>query len=269
MPNETDVILENMREKYHIDKKTMLLIKQALSRIDAIDESKTFRYESVEKFERKLAHLNILKKKATESFRPFADAHHTSLCAAMGVPMMNSIDKSKKAGNYEAFHELFGLTNAKAKRFGLAALYSSIKGQKNEVPYTYNIVFDRDSPWTYRNEVEHMEEYARYHFNSYMINHVVDEESNPFSPVIELYEHGAADFIFMQTAQDGTIKERLATFHLVDIPKIGKVIAIHMTGDEKLVHYRRWGEPYFTINSIKGPVKLRVIGIADQRFIAD
>jgi hypothetical protein len=114
-----------------------------------------------------------------------------------------------------------------------------------------------------------MEEYARYHFNSHVINHVVDEISNPFSPVIELYEYGVADFIFMQTEQDGKIKERLATFHLVDIPKIGNVIAIHMTGDEKLVHYRRWGEPYFTINSIKGEIKLRIIGIAEQRFIAD
>ncbi|HJW19023.1 MAG TPA: hypothetical protein VJ571_00520 [Candidatus Nitrosotalea sp.] len=269
MPNETDIMLENIIEKYQIDEKTMLLIKQALNRIDAIDESKTFGYESIEEFERKLSHLNKLKKKATESFRPFAEAYHTSLCAAMGVPMMNSIDKSKKTGNYAVFHELFGLTNAKAKKFGLAALYSSIKGQKNEIPDTYNIVFDRDSPWTYRNEVEHMEEYARYHFNSYMINHVVDETSNPFVPVMELYEYGAADFIFMQTEQDGTTKERLATFHPVNIPKIGKVIAIHMMEDEKLVHYRRWGEPYFTINSINVYAKLRIIGIANQRFISD
>ena len=81
---------------------------------------------------------------------------------------------------------MFGLTNAKAKRFGLAALYSSIQGQKNKTPNTYNIVFDRDSPWTYRNEAEHMEEYARYHFNSYLINHVENTESNPFEPVMAL-----------------------------------------------------------------------------------
>ncbi len=114
-----------------------------------------------------------------------------------------------------------------------------------------------------------MEEYARYHFNSYAINHVMDRTSNPFVPVIELYEYGVADFIFMQTEQRGTIKERLATFHLVSITKIGNVIAVHMIGDEKLIHYRRWGDPYFTINSIKGQTKLRIIGIADQRFIAD
>ena len=269
MPDETSIMLKDIEEKYQIDQKIMLLIKQALNRIDAIDESKTFRYETIEEFERKISHLNMLKKKATESFRPFADAYHTSLCAAMGVPMMNSIDKSKKDGNYEAFHELFGLTNAKAKRFGLAALYSAIKGQKNDVPDAYNIVFDRDSPWTYRNEAEHMEEYARYHFNSYMINHVVDEASNPFVPVIELYEYGTADFIFMQTEQDRTIRERLATFHLVDIPKIGKVIAIHMSGEEKLIHYRKWGEPYFTINSINGHPKLKIVGIANQRFVLD
>ncbi|MDH2908006.1 MAG: hypothetical protein PXX83_07940 [Candidatus Nitrosotalea sp.] len=270
MPNEIDtIILENIMEKYHLDKKTIFLTKQAWNRIDTIDESKTFRYQSVEEFEKKLSHLNRLKEKATEAFRPFSDAYHASLCAAMGIPMIYSIEKSKKTGSYEAFHELFGLTNAKAKRFGLAALYSSIQGQKNKVQDTYNIVFDRDSPWTYRNEAEHMEEYARYHFNSYMINHVVDEESNPFVPVIELYEYGVADFIFMQTEQHGTIKERLATFHPVSIPKIGNVISVHMTGDEKLVHYRRWGDPYFTINSIKGQTKLRIIGIADQRFIAD
>jgi len=262
-------MFENIIEKHQIDKKTMLLMQQALNRIYAIDESKTFEYEPIYEFERKLSHLNKLKKKATESFRPFAEAYHTSLCAAMGAPMMNSIEKSRNAGNYEVFYELFGLTNAKAKRFGLAALYSSIKGQKNQVPDTYNIVFDRDSPWTHRNEVEHMEEYARYHFNRYMINHVVDKTSNPFVSVIELYEHGAADFIFMQTEQDGTIKERLTTFHPISIPKIGKVIAVHMIGDEKLVHYRRWGEPYFTINSVNKHTKLKIIGIANQRFISD
>ncbi len=270
MLNEIDIIiLENIIKKYQIDKKTISLIKQSLNKVDAIDESKTFRYESLEEFEKKIAHLNKLKEKATESFRPFADRYSTSLCAAMGVPMMESIEKSKKNGNYEAFHELFGLTNAKAKRFGLAALYSSIQGQKNDVPHTYNIVFDRDSPCTYRNEAEHMEEYARYHFNSYMINHVTEETSNPFIPVMELYENGAADFIFMQTEQNRTIKERLATFHTVNIPEIGNVIAVHITGDEKLVHYRRWGEPYFIIKSLKGQTELRIIGIADQRFIAD
>jgi hypothetical protein len=147
MLNETDITtLENILEKYQIDEKTRSLIKQSLNRIDAIDESKTFRYESLEKFEKKLSQLNRLKEKATESFRPFADSYHTSLCAAMGVPMMKSIEKAKKAGNYEVFYELFGLTSAKAKKFELAALYSSINGQKNEIPDAYNIVFDRDSP---------------------------------------------------------------------------------------------------------------------------
>jgi hypothetical protein len=42
-----------------------------------------------------------------------------------------------------------------------------------------------------------------------------------------------------------------------------------MTGDEKLMHYRKWGDPYFTIHPIEGKTKLRVVGIADQRFMAD
>jgi hypothetical protein len=40
-----------------------------------------------------------------------------------------------------------------------------------------------------------------------------------------------------------------------------------MAGDDKLFHYRRWGEPYFTLNAIKEKTKLRIIGIADQRFV--
>ncbi|MGI0018780.1 MAG: hypothetical protein ACREA1_08720 [Nitrosotalea sp.] len=270
MASETDMtILDKIITKYQIGKDTAYFIEQAFARINAIDESKTFTYESLETFEKKLPHLNNLKEKATKSFSPFADRYDTSLCAAMGIPMVQSIEKSKDTGNYEAFHELFGLTNAKAKRFGLAALYSSIQGQKNKTPETYNIVFDRDSPWTYRNESEHMEEYARYHFNSYMINHVEHTESNPFGHVMEIYELGAADFIFMQTEQDKIKKEILATFHTVNIPDKGNVIAVHMTGDEKLFHYRRWGDPYFAISSINGQAKLKVTGIADQRFRTD
>lgn len=270
MINETDMsTLNTIISQHQIDKDAASLVVQAFTRINAVDETKTFRYESLEEFEKRLPQLDYLKEKATESFRPFADKYDTSLCASMGIPMMESITKSRKTGNYEAFHEIFGLTNAKAKRFGLAALYSAINGTKNKVPGSYNIVFDRDSPWTYKNEAEHMEEYARYHFNSYMINHVENTKSNPFEPVMELYEYGAADFIFMQTKQDEMISERLATFHTVNIPDKGDVIAVHMTGDEKLFHYRKWGEPYFAINPINGQTKLKIIGIADQRFLAD
>lgn len=273
MIDETDnIILDEIIVKHRIDQETASLMRQSLNRINAINESKNFTYEPLAEFEKRLPKLNSLKEKATESFRPFANRYHTSLCASMGVPMMESIFTSKKSGNYEAFHALFGLTNAKAKRFGLAALYSALQGQKNNIPNTgaiYNIVFDRDSPWTYRNEVEHMEEYARYHFNSDVINEVENSASNPFEPVISLYEYGSVDFIFMQTEYDKVRTERLCTFHTVNIPNKGNVLAIHMTGDEKLTHYRKWGEPYFTIHPVEGKTKLRIIGIADQRFMAD
>jgi hypothetical protein len=42
-----------------------------------------------------------------------------------------------------------------------------------------------------------------------------------------------------------------------------------LTGDEKLLHYRRWGEPYFTIHPVNDKTELKIIGIADQRFMAD
>ena len=273
MSNEIDLtLLDEIVKKHQINKETSYLMRQSVNRVNKIDESKTFRYEPLTEFEKRLPHLNRLKKKATESFRPFADRYHTSLCASMGIPMMEAIYQSKKAGDYEVIHEIFGLTNTKAKRFGLAALYSALQGQKNEIPHgepVYNIVFDRDSPWTYRNEVEHMEEYARYHFNSYVINEIENQSSNPFEPIISLYEYGSADFIFMQIEDDGVRAERLCTFHTVNIPNKGNVLAVHMTGDEKLMHYRRWGEPYFTIHPAQGQTKLKIIGIADQRFIAD
>ena len=261
--------LEEIIEKYQISKKISPLIRQSLNRIEMINESKTFRYESLAEFQERLPQLNKLKEKATSAFRPFASRYQTSLCASMGVPMMESITQSEKDGNYNAIHELFGLTNAKAKRFGLAALYSALRGQKNEIPHEdtiYNIVFDRDSPWTFRNEAEHMEEYARYHFNSYLINEVENPASNPFEPVISLYEFGSADFIFMQTEVDREISEKLCTFHTINIPGEGNVLGVHMTGDKKLIHFRKWGDPYFTIHPLEGQAKLKVIGIADQRF---
>ena len=270
--NRNLVLFDEIIKKHQIDNEVGSLMRQSVSRVDKIDESKTFRYEPILEFEKRLSQLNTLKQKATESFRPFADKYCTSLCASMGVPMMEAIFESKKAGNYEIIHEIFGLTNAKAKRFGLAALYSALHGQKNEIPHTeptYNIVFDRDSPWTYRNEVEHMEEYARYHFNSYVINEIENQSSNPFESVISLYENGCADFIFMQTESDGKRSEKLCTFHTIDIPDKGNVIAVHMTGDEKVLHFRKWGEPYFTIHPVEGQTKLKIIGIADQRFNAD
>ena len=273
MNNNTDLImLEEIIKKYQIKDETSTLMRRSVTRVNKIDESKTFVYEPLVEFEKRLPQLNILKEKATDSFRPFADRHHTSLCASMGIPMMESIFQSKNEGNYQVIHEIFGLTNAKAKRFGLAALYCALQGQKNEIPHgepAYNIVFDRDSPWTYRNEVEHMEEYARYHFNSYVINEIENQSSNPFEPVISLYEFGSSDFIFMQTELDGKRSEKLCTFHTVNIPDKGNVIAVHMTGDEKLFHFRKWGEPYFVIHPVKDQTKLKITGIADQRFLAD
>jgi hypothetical protein len=267
MLNKQDInIFGEIIKKYHITQETASFMEYAITRIDSIDESKTFRYVPVAEFEKKIQRLNTLKERATKAFEPFAKRYATSLCAAMGIPMSKAISSSKKTGNYDAIYELFGLTNAKAKRFGLAALYCALEGQKTDIGHEYNIVFDRDSPWTYRNEAEHMEEYARYHFNSYMINHVQDIASNPFDSVMELYEFGIADFIFMQTEQDGVKKERLGTFHTVNIPDKGNVIAVHMTGDKSIFHYRRWGDPYFRIKPVKEDTGLHITGIADQRF---
>lgn len=253
-----------------LKEETVQSIIQSLTRIDAIDETKTFSYEDLQKFENRLPEIIKFKEKAISSFRPFAEKYKTSLCASMGIPMMESIEHSKDEGTYETFHEIFGLTNAKAKRFGLAALYCAIKGNKTDAPLSnapYNIVFDRDSPWTYRNEAEHMEEYARYHFNSYVINETSQHATNPFESVISLYEKGIADFIFMQTEEGQVKDEKLCTFHTINIPSKGNVIGIHTDLDDSIRYFRKWGEPYFILRSIYDvPVKLKVVGIADQRF---
>ncbi|MEO9277887.1 MAG: hypothetical protein ABI340_08950 [Nitrososphaera sp.] len=268
---ETDEeIASDIIKQTHIKKEIAQSIIQSLSRIDLIDESKTFSYENLKKFENRLPEIIKLKEKAILSFRPFAEKYKISLCASMGIPMMKSITDSKDAGTYEVFHQIFGLTNAKAKRFGLAALYCAIRGDKADTPTSnvpYNIVFDRDSPWTYRNEAEHMEEYARYHFNSYVINEAYKQTYNPFEPVISLYEKGIADFIFMQTEENQITDEKLCTFHMINIPSKGNVIGIHMNLDDHIKYFRKWGEPYFNLRSVQDtPVELKVTGIADQRF---
>jgi len=265
---------ESITKKYRLDDKISALVLNSVKRILAIDEENTFAYQEIADFEKNLSKIQEMKKLATESFRPFAARYHTSLCASMGFPMMSAITDSKTAGMYEVFHEVFGITNAKAKRFGLAALYSATRGEKTDIPNEdgiYNIVFDRDSPWTYRNEAEHMEEYARYHFNSYLISEVMKKtnSTNLFDPVISLYENGAADFIFMQTRKDGITEEKLCTLHTVKTSR-GNVIGVHMAGDDRLQYYRKWGEPYSRIRSFDGTAtKIKIIGIADQRFIPD
>ncbi len=270
MFDNDEEIMNNIIKHARLKKETVRSIIQSLNRIDLIDESKTFSYEDLKNFENRLPEIIKLKEKATSAFRPFAEKYQTSLCASMGIPMMEAITHSRDAGTYEIFHQIFGLSNAKAKRFGLAALYCAIKGNKGDIPLSdvpYNIVFDRDSPWTYRNEVEHMEEYARYHFNSYVINEASEHTTNPFEPVISLYEKGTADFIFMQTEENQVRDEKICTFHMINIPSKGNVIGVHMGLDDKIMYFRKWGEPYFSLRSVYGiPVKLKVIGIADQRF---
>ncbi len=267
-------IVESITKRHGLDDKISMLVLNTIKRILAINEENTFAYQNLVHFENSIPKIQEMKKLATESFRLFATKYHTSLCASMGFPMMSAITDSKTAGMYEVFHEIFGITNAKAKRFGLAALYSATKGEKTDLPNVggiYNIVFDRDTPWTYRNEAEHMEEYARYHFNSYLINEVMKKTNsvNPFDPVMSLYENGTADFIFMQTRQDGVTEEKLCTFHTVKT-SAGNIIGVHMTGDDKLQYYRKWGDPYFKIRSFGSTaIKIKIIGIADQRFRPD
>jgi len=274
--NKTDdiAIAESITKRHKMNSKTSGLVLNSIKRILAVNEESTFAYQDLVHFEKSIPKIQEMKKLATESFRPFATKYHTSLCASMGFPMMSAITDSKTSGMYEMFHEIFCITNAKAKRFGLEALYSAMKGEKTDIPNAggvYNIVFDRDSPWTYRNEAEHMEEYARYHFNSYLINEVMKKpnSANPFDPVMSLYENGAADFIFMQTRQDMVTEEKLCTFHMVDT-SAGRIIGVHMAGDDKLQHYRKWGDPYFKIRSFgSAATKIKIIGIADQRFMPD
>ncbi len=270
MRDREEEIIDEIIQQSGIKNEIVESIKRSLSRIYMINESKTFTYEDLEKFEDRLPEIIKLKEKATISFKPYAERYNTSLCASMGIPMMDSINHSKDEGTYNVFYEIFGLANAKAKKFGLAALYCAIRGSKANMPnpeLPYNIVFDRDSPWTYRNEAEHMEEYARYHFNSYIINERNEKIPNPFDPVISLYERRIADFIFMQTEENGISEEKLVTFHTINIPSKGNVVGVHMGFDNSLKYFRKWGEPYFILRSVNdAPVKLKITGIADQRF---
>ncbi len=120
-------IVESITKRYEIDDNVSMKVLNAIKRILAINEENTFAYQDLVQFEKNIPKIQEMKKRATESFRPFAIKYHTSLCASMGFPMMNAIRDSKIADMYEMFHEIFCITNAKAKRFGLAALYSADK----------------------------------------------------------------------------------------------------------------------------------------------
>lgn len=261
-------ILRDKLEDHQFSKNSRNYVRSAIDRIYDINESKTFVYSALREFEGRLTRIEALKEFATAAFKPFADDHGTTLCESMGFPMMDAIENSHRKRKYDAFFDILGVTNYKAKIFGLEALKAAMAGERNDIPESYNIVFDRDTPWTYRNEAGHMEEYARYHFNSYVISELNKTGGNPFDPVISLYEEGACDFIFMRTQEDGKKEvEKLATFHTVEIPGNGKVLGVHFHGDNGLKYYRRWGDPYTLLKSVKDEhVKLKVTGIADQRY---
>ena len=59
--NNTDLtILDEIIKKYQIKNEAASLMRRSVSRISKIDESKTFRYEPLEEFEKRLPQLNSL-----------------------------------------------------------------------------------------------------------------------------------------------------------------------------------------------------------------
>ena len=256
-------------------------VTDALRRVLGIDEQKIFRYVPIESFEKALPEISGLQDAATDAFRPYSVEHQKSLCASMGYPMMDSLRYVSGKKKLEALHDIFSVTARKAVRFWEAALVAAREGERNELPTHddgygqyqrgdfYNIVFDRDSNLTYRNEAGHMSDYFRYHVNSYVAREAAldgAESGNPFDPVISLYEHGAADFIFMQTREHGVEKERLSTFHLVKAD--GKnFIGVSMAGDKCLKYHRKWGDHYHNVRGMTDEdVEMKIIGVAETRY---
>lgn len=263
-------ILEKKMDEYAFDNESRSEIYFAVERIFNIDESATFRYEPLKSFEDRLSRIEALKKMATEAFRPFAESYKCTLCQSMGVPLSDFMEYASKKGKQDAFHEVFGVTNYKARMFSAEALSASTKGEKNFPHAGYNIAFDRDSSCTYWNEVQHIDRYARYHFNSYVIGEFGEGVWNQFDSVISLYEQGANDFIFMVTEEGGKEKEKLATFHTVEIPKKGNVLGVHFYEDNGLEYFRKWGDPYAVLRSVRdGEVKLKVLRIANERLVPE
>jgi hypothetical protein len=271
--------LDTRQRKIIIDYATTLLEKSdvpvdsiksiisAANRLSSINFEYIFTYKSQLEINDMCAHLNELKTKSAEAFRPFISPSTRTLCHSMGNPLKVAEDTVEIADKNNILNSLLKIVTLLSYHYAVAASAAALVG---DCQYSeFSLVFDEQNSFpTYRKEIAHMARYYRLHLGSFLAIELSKElkktlpqpyKDNRFESVIELYEAGCADYIFnsVYTSSKNKIEEKLVTPILMDLGNSSgnnsrKILGIHVYGDEKIKLWKRWGDGYDRLMDMSG-----------------
>lgn len=236
-----------------LDSKTM----ETVQRICSIDFSNIFRYRTLDEANALCEAINSIKERSTMAFKPFLSSSTKTLCHSMGNPLRIAEDIVELEDKRSVLNGLLKIVSHISYKYGLYASEAALSGEC--VFSEYNFVFDEEKQTSYRKEIAHMSRYFRLHAGSYLAVEFAKQlprypksslySINAFAMVMELYEKGAADYIFNIVREDGEMRERLVTPILIDT-KFGKVMGVHVYGHDKIRLWKRWGDSYSDLRNI-------------------
>jgi len=248
-------------------------ILNSIYRLDKINLNNIFTYKPVAEINEKVcSHLNVLKNKSTQAFKPFVSYSTKSLCHSMGNPLKVAEDIIEYKNKNDILNSLLKIVTLLSYRFASAASTAAILGECR-YPEISSFVFDEEtSSASYRKEISHMARYFRLHLGSFLAIEFAKEldmeapssyidHANRFESVIELYEAGCADYMFNFVLDSNKREEKLVTPILMNfddnkncdvLRKRRNVLGIHVFGDEKIRLWKRWGDPYDTLMDMNG-----------------
>jgi hypothetical protein len=254
-------------EKSDVPVNSIKSIISAANRLSSINIEYIFTYKSQLEINDMCAHLNKLKRKSAEAFRPFISPSTRTLCHSMGNPLKVAEDTVEIADKNNILNSLLKIVTLLSYHYAAAASTAALVGdcQFSE----FSLVFDEhNSSPTYRKEIAHMARYYRLHLGSFLAIELSKElkktlplpyKDNRFESVIELYEAGCADYIFnsVVSSSKNTLEEKLVTPILMDLGNSSgnnsrKVLGIHIYGDEKIKLWKRWGDGYDRLMDMSG-----------------
>ncbi len=230
-------------EKSDVPVNSIKSIISAANRLSSINIEYIFTYKSQLEINDMCAHLNELKRKSAEAFRPFISSSTRTLCHSMGNPLKVAEDTVEIADKNNILNSLLKIVTLLSYHYAAAASTAALVG---DCQYSeFSLVFDEhNSSPTYRKEIAHIARYYRLHLGSFLAIELSKElkktlpipyKDNRFESVIELYEAGCADYIFnsVVSSSKNTLEEKLVTPILMDLGNSSgnnsrKVLGIHI-----------------------------------------
>ena len=149
-------------EQSELSASSIKSIVNSVNRLDNIDLDNIFTYKSLAEINKMCPHLNALKKKSTEAFKPFVSYSTKTLCHSMGSPLKVAEDIVQYGNKDGIMNSLLKIVALLSHRFALAASHAVLFGEC-QYPKSSSFVFDEgNSAASYRKEIAHMARYYRH-----------------------------------------------------------------------------------------------------------